>query len=326
MEKIKRTGGYANFEKMEFDPSSISCFLECPRKFYYRYVIGLEKREKPASLVFGEAVHLALAEYYRGRSMVEAIRVASPLLNEVEEERRGKEAFKVIMEAYAEQYPREKEVFEVEAVEVEGAIEVGEVLLCFRLDMYARFQNGVVVVDHKTTSSMGMHFFRRFRPNFQIDAYAFALKEMVGRCDGVLINGIYVGKSPKFGRELSSRTPREHAVFKETLGCVVEEMRRCWEARKWRMNTTACNTYAGCPFRDLCIYGEERNIEEAEFVEARCLPLPSKLTQNGFSEEDWRVWKKHAPTHLLVEKETGRGWSEWWCKRCNYRVGVDSSD
>ncbi|HHT9126715.1 MAG TPA: PD-(D/E)XK nuclease family protein [Candidatus Brocadiia bacterium] len=43
----------------------IRTYLTCPRRYRYQYVMGMEWEEVPAGLVFGKAIHEAVAGYYR---------------------------------------------------------------------------------------------------------------------------------------------------------------------------------------------------------------------------------------------------------------------
>ena len=44
--------------------SQIKCFQMCPKKYFWRYVLGAEAEHRSANLVLGSAVHEALASYY----------------------------------------------------------------------------------------------------------------------------------------------------------------------------------------------------------------------------------------------------------------------
>ena len=46
--------------------SSISTFQACPLKWHFRYMLGLPEEFRPASLVFGSAIHLALQRHFEG--------------------------------------------------------------------------------------------------------------------------------------------------------------------------------------------------------------------------------------------------------------------
>lgn len=44
--------------------SQVKTFMRCPRLYQYRYVLGAEREHVSSNLVFGSAVHAALAAYY----------------------------------------------------------------------------------------------------------------------------------------------------------------------------------------------------------------------------------------------------------------------
>jgi len=48
---------------IRLSPTSITCFYECPRKFYYIYIRGIEEKPKP-SMVRGKIVHRVLEHFF----------------------------------------------------------------------------------------------------------------------------------------------------------------------------------------------------------------------------------------------------------------------
>jgi hypothetical protein len=52
---------------MIFSHTQLSHFLQCPRKYRYRYIDGWQERESRAVLLFGRAFEAGLAAYFEGR-------------------------------------------------------------------------------------------------------------------------------------------------------------------------------------------------------------------------------------------------------------------
>ncbi len=52
-------------ERLHVSASAVSTLQECPRRFWYHYVVGAEEEHVASSLVLGKAVHRALALHYR---------------------------------------------------------------------------------------------------------------------------------------------------------------------------------------------------------------------------------------------------------------------
>lgn len=46
-------------------PSSINTFRQCPRKYYYQYILGLQKKVPSIHLTRGKIVHLTLEDFFR---------------------------------------------------------------------------------------------------------------------------------------------------------------------------------------------------------------------------------------------------------------------
>jgi len=53
--------------KERLDYSSLSCYIDCPRKFYFKYILHLRTRAKNINLVFGSAWHYGLEVAYRAK-------------------------------------------------------------------------------------------------------------------------------------------------------------------------------------------------------------------------------------------------------------------
>ena len=56
-------------DKMILDYTTLSDFLTCRKKYYWRHIRHLAPVEKPVAPTFGHACHEAWAAFYRGRSI-----------------------------------------------------------------------------------------------------------------------------------------------------------------------------------------------------------------------------------------------------------------
>lgn len=52
-------------QELHISHSQIRTYLTCPRRYLYQYVKGIEWEELPSGMVFGKAIHEAVAVYYR---------------------------------------------------------------------------------------------------------------------------------------------------------------------------------------------------------------------------------------------------------------------
>ena len=51
--------------RMTYSFTQISQYLQCPRKYRYRYLDGWREKEDRASMIFGRCFENALAAYFR---------------------------------------------------------------------------------------------------------------------------------------------------------------------------------------------------------------------------------------------------------------------
>ena len=176
--------------------SQISCYLRCPLEFKFRYVDQIEPPFAPSSVVFGEAVHRALAFFYRqameGRSfsLPELLDVFEEGWREAGERKvryREGEDFETLLERGKEMmrvFAAKALPGRVIAVEEDFEVELrdpftGQVFhlpVMGTFDLVEELDGRTVIVDHKTSS-------RRYTPedvgdNLQLSIYAAAAKEL----------------------------------------------------------------------------------------------------------------------------------------------------
>src|SRR3990172_6867640 len=59
-------------KELHISKSQVKTFLMCPQKYFYQYVVAQKWERKPSALIFGSAIHEAVAEYYRALMTDEA--------------------------------------------------------------------------------------------------------------------------------------------------------------------------------------------------------------------------------------------------------------
>lgn len=140
------------------------------------------------------------------------------------------------------------------------------------IDLIVKRADGTIwVVDHKNTAAwLGKGVQNKYLVSHQLPLYVLAVRAMLGRCDGALINAIYMGeqalstrsKAVKFDRYVFDYTDgqlaeSEHwaqhtlfaAVDEEAIGESVDGDDERW----WLQNPSAyC---AGCDYLQLCEVG-----------------------------------------------------------------------
>jgi hypothetical protein len=164
----------------------LQCYIECPRLFGYKEVLGLVPKVMSAPLALGSAVHSGLGAHYLGM----------PFEKGLENPERGW-AYKVpvareICQAYVRHFIREP--FKVLDVERELIVRINGRKFTRRIDLLFLQQDKVYAMDHKTAGRPQSRF-----STTQHEAALFT-QEVVGRATvqniygkpfgGVLLNVI----------------------------------------------------------------------------------------------------------------------------------------
>jgi len=209
----------------ELDYSSLSCFLSCPRKFFFQYVLHLRKDGPPSlDLIFGSCWHLGLEKAYKAMRQNQ---LADPrLLAEISSAFFWKlwnleasdhfdpdAAFPKsptratdMYHAYWQQFAELDAPCEIIAVEEPFTIHLGENLPNYigRLDM-ALLRNGdLEIYEHKTSKYANPITFAGYTNSLQ--------------CEGYLTAGyLYFSKLPKiiYNLALCQKSKIEH--FRHTV-------------------------------------------------------------------------------------------------------------
>jgi polyhydroxyalkanoate synthesis regulator phasin len=177
--------------------SSISAFKSCRRKYQYRYVDGIEQKDRPVYFDFGTAIHLALASHYRGAGP-EAVTAevekyfADNAPAQDESERLGKwiEAREMVLAIYRNyigHYP--KETFKVLEIEIPFELSIGgENKLAGKIDMIAD-ENGLWIVEHKSAKSIDANYKKKLTLDSQSLLYLATAELTYGKkFNGVIYN------------------------------------------------------------------------------------------------------------------------------------------
>lgn len=181
--------------------SSIKTWRKCKREYFYKFVMKLEKKAKPAPLYKGSVIHEILEERIEGRSwkmkMNQILEEFDKLFDEEKDEYgRLDLELPTIIEGYHHLYKNDGlEYLDIDGKKAEHDIYVAldgkpieESLLVYtgKIDTIALDSEGRTwLMDHKTFSSMPDENFRF--TNQQILLYAWAMEKMgLPKPDGVI--------------------------------------------------------------------------------------------------------------------------------------------
>ena len=282
-------------ESKAFDNFALDFYRDCPFYYYCRIVLGVVKPgAKKTAADFGASIHLALEHYYKNGMTDVAIKEAMELFQssfepkvDIADDKRTIGKGLELLGKYFSRYRHEP--FNVVDTEVGGAVELGDYLYTFRIDLITEWLSpkGIYGWDHKTTSSLNRMV---VKPNNQLSGYIYVLNQHYENVLGFFFNTIGVYKSneemdksspkvpsPKTGkliyamkeREVLVRMPtsRTHIEIdqwkKETLYWI-HQIEESHLSKVWPRKTKFCTAYASkCQYLDLCQGQEPERILEA---------------------------------------------------------------
>lgn len=178
-------------EERYFSNSGVTCFQECPRKYYWSYVALLTPKKKSSPLGFGTAVHSGIKNLYRNQAEKNQELVAQYIPNQGEELRTQAKLENIFRTYQAEKFPM---LWEVVAVEDPIKFTVGGHTFVVIPDLVVKWRDEFFVIEHKHTTRLTANFFEKFQRDSQIDAEMLAVRSKYGSCGGVYVNGIVIRK------------------------------------------------------------------------------------------------------------------------------------
>jgi CRISPR/Cas system-associated exonuclease Cas4 (RecB family) len=215
-------------EKRPLSASQISTYLACPRKWRFRYELGLPPEHRPAALSLGRAVHSAIEALHLARlegESIETTKLVQIFRADWQAELDSGLSFKSdespgmlrwqgehLVAEYARWLADRKVVaaeqpFEIDLVDPETGEVSGERLRGY----FDVILEGDVIGEVKTAA-------RRFDEGtlsrkLQFSAYAYAWREMRGRDPTVLVVSLLKQKRPEVSAAVAPRTREDDAFF-----------------------------------------------------------------------------------------------------------------
>lgn len=151
------------------------------------------------------------------------------------------------------------------AQETKGTVEVGNgtnVLLVFRTDKLATWNNRLWIVDHKTAGKLDLRDLQKYEMALQFSAYQYAVTKFTNTpVAGIIVDILVKTKIPQYHRDLKTRNAKELHDFEKEFVEMGKEI--LW--RKARVaagedpmvvfykNTNECFRYGTCAYRELCL-------------------------------------------------------------------------
>jgi len=261
------------------DSTKTNAFLECPRKYFYEYVLGWRPSGAKQDLIFGQAWHEAmeilLLEGYGEEGLLKAAQafLAEYRLTFGEHTDdiyapKNPGSAMVALSKYAKVYADDLRKYRVLYTEVAGAVPViADKEIHFRFDglLEDKATGLKFIMEHKTTKRGGRTWVDQWSLSMQIGTYTHALYCLYGPEEsyGVRVNGAIFTKEPSFTRVPCKKDIDSMNVWHSTMAYIIQskdnEFQKLSEAGKkdrcldaFPLNPTACTKYWGCPYHDFC--------------------------------------------------------------------------
>lgn len=296
------------------DSTKIKTYLECPRKFFFEYILGWRPEyQKKNHLCFGSALHKAMESLMTYGYSPEAVVIGMLEFNQIYREefpeatdseyypKTPARATDALMQ-YIETYKEDK--FRVLYTETAGTILVGEDReVHFKMDLIAEEpDNSVFFMDNKTGSRLTKSWQDQWLLSYQMNLYTHALYCIYPKRDifGGKIQGFIFNKNEtQLIRVPVRRTMNQLESwlwsFNNTLDRIEEDfiaLSHVSESetimRAFPQNPTSCGDYYGCPYLDLCSIGNQNPC-------ANCQKPPL-----GFVEDRWDPRKQEEKAKTVL--------------------------
>lgn len=276
-----------------FDSTSIGWYMECPRKYelsmralwvsnkpsvhlwwgghfakamerYYKFVA--EGMDTEDAII--QVVHQAMIDTWEYKRDAEG-KIVEPRVGAPQtffEPNKTRETLVRSIIWYFEHY--KEDMFPVAILENgKPAVELsfkmaidGGNFYCGHIDKMVVADDFVYPMDQKSTgSTIGQSWFKQFDLSFQFSGYSFAAKAMYHMpVKGMIVDGIQtlVGGTT-FQRGFTFRTDAQLDEWYEDLMGFIAGIQNDTRRGYFAKNTTSCDKYGGCVFKDVCARSPE---------------------------------------------------------------------
>lgn len=311
---------------LHLDSTKLKEYMSCPRRFFYRYVLGwqLERDQESLHLVFGQAWHLAMEHLLKGLKEnqgypPDVLQEAFTKLNDCYREAFSPEqeeafnspknptnALQALVE-YSQKHGGDYREFEVLHTEIAGTVPISdERRLVFKIDAVCRDSvSGLAfVLEHKTSQQLTSNWADQWTLSVQVGTYCHALYCLMTseQVYGAKVNGAFFRKKGNdFMRVPVRQTPEMMQRWLENVNQWYDAIEENFQLLAdtspddpvmlaFPMNTGACQDWGRtCAYHDFCISWNNplKRVND---------PLPE-----GFTINHWDPLEEHKKTATLVD-------------------------
>ncbi len=249
-------------------------YLDCPRKWYIKYPLGLRYKYVAPPLIFGGAIHEAMFTYFDTWSMDRGMESFVESMREREHEYEDHEKFITdldrgpkMLEVYVHKNANDINKYEILENETQHKVFIGpneEFFITVRPDRVFRDRDtkAVFPVEVKTTGWSMNGMFNSTEDDDQVTSYIWALNKVhpEWKVDGCLIDVLY-NRGKVFDTKrpgMAIRTKSQLTIFEmEFYGLVLElsQKYKALESTPWpllfRANHNSCKKW-GCEYKNIC--------------------------------------------------------------------------
>ena len=267
------------------DSSKIEEYITCPRKYFYRYILGWRPDTTDTHLHFGTCWHLAM-EYllthgYDYQSVIEAYSLFEETyrqeFSEVTDSERFPKTPAVALKAlaaYASSWAGNDAGFKVLHTEIAGSVSVSKGRnVHFKMDSILQDEDAKFFsLEHKTGSTNNRQWSDKWKLSIQVGTYSHVLYCLYPQNDvwGVRINGTFFRKGRGGAGDVEllrvpiRKTPESMEDWLQTveywLDKLEEDMNKLQSCSNkytvmpaFAKNPSSCTQYFGCQYIDFCI-------------------------------------------------------------------------
>lgn len=265
------------------DPSKLTEYMRCPRKFFYRYVLGWKSEYPNNHLVFGSAWHLAMEQLLREGHTPESLYEASrlfvgyyrthfdPSTDAIFAPKDPTNALEALAR-YALQFQSDAREYACLSTEIGGIVSLSSRhTMHFKMDatLKERASGRIFFMDHKTSQRKYYDWGEHWILSMQMLTYTHVLHCLYPREDieggKIRCSFFYKAKPAEFDEVLVKKSPDQmnawlrranawmDALTENMMWLLEEDSPSQDTMESFPMNDTACFSFGQkCMYFDLC--------------------------------------------------------------------------
>jgi hypothetical protein len=265
------------------DPTKLTEYMRCPRKYFYRYILGWQSEYPNNHLVFGSAWHLSMEHLLREGYTTDTLYEASKLFVEhyrkyfdsstdgLFEPKDPSNALKALAN-YTLRFQSDSRIYETLWTEIGGVVSISsDHVLYFKMDaiLKDRDTKKILFMDHKTSQKKYYDWGEHWIMSTQMLTYTHVLNCLYPKEEieggNIRCSFFYKAKDAEFDSALIQKSPNQMNswltrvnkwmnLLEKDKNCLIDEDNPSRSAmHSFPMNDTSCFSFGQkCTYFDLC--------------------------------------------------------------------------